>query len=105
MALSTKAVCVILAYNCANVLENTYRRIPKDSIDLIILCDDGSTDRTLEVAKRLGIETYTHKNLGYGGNIKYSIQKSIELGADYIVDLHGDGQYDPTVIPAALKKA
>lgn len=100
-----KAICVILAYNCGNVLENTYRRIPKDSVDRIILCDDGSTDNTVSEAKRLGIEYYTHPNLGYGGNIKFSMQKSIELGADYIVDLHGDGQYDPTVIPAALAKA
>lgn len=100
-----KAICVILAYNCASVLENTYRRIPKDSVDRIILVDDGSTDRTLEEAKRLGIEYYTHPNLGYGGNVKYSIRKAIEFGAEYVVDLHGDGQYDPAAIPLALAKA
>jgi glycosyltransferase involved in cell wall biosynthesis len=99
------SVCVILAYNCANVLENTYKRIPADSVDRIILVDDGSTDATLAEAKRLGIECYTHPNLGYGGNIKYSIRKAIELGAEYIVDLHGDGQYDPSAIPQALAKA
>ena len=100
-----KAICVILAYNCANVLENTYHRIPRESVDRIILCDDASTDNTLEVAKRLGIESYTHEHLGYGGNIKYSIRKGIELGAEYIIDLHGDGQYDPSAIPEALEKA
>lgn len=100
-----KSVCVILAYNCANVLANTYARIPKDSVDRIILVDDASTDATLVVAKELGIETYTHEHLGYGGNVKYSIRKGIELGAEYIVDLHGDGQYDPAAIPAALAKA
>ncbi len=106
MSLGEKtSVCVILAYNCANVLENTYRRIPRGSVDRIILVDDASTDATLEVAKRLGIECYTHEHLGYGGNVKYSIRKGIELGADYIVDLHGDGQYDPSAIPAALAKA
>ena len=99
------SVCVILAYNCANVLPNTYRRIPKDAVDRIILVDDASTDETLQVAKRLGIETYTHAHLGYGGNVKYSIRKGIELGAEYIVDLHGDGQYDPSAIPVALAKA
>ncbi|MEK7480177.1 MAG: glycosyltransferase family 2 protein [Patescibacteria group bacterium] len=99
------SVCVILAYNCANVLERTYTRIPKDSVGRIILVDDASTDDTLKVAKRLGIETYTHGHLGYGGNVKYSIRKGIELGAEYIVDLHGDGQYDPSAIPAALAKA
>jgi glycosyltransferase involved in cell wall biosynthesis len=100
-----KAICVILAYNCGNVLENTYNRIPTSAVDRIILCDDASTDNTVEVAKRLGIETYTHEHLGYGGNVKFSITKGIELGAEYIVDLHGDGQYDPSAIPLALQKA
>ncbi len=99
-----KSICVILAYNCASVLERTYSRIPKDSVDRIILVDDASTDTTLEVAARLGIESYSHEHLGYGGNVKYSIHKGIELGAEYIVDLHGDGQYDPGAIPAALTK-
>lgn len=100
-----KAICVILAYNCGNVLERTWSRIPKEAVDRIILCDDGSTDNTVAEAQRLGIEYYTHVNLGYGGNIKFSIQKGIELGAEYIIDLHGDGQYDPSAIPAALAKA
>src|SRR3989344_3320 len=100
-----KAICVILSYNCAHLLEDIYKRIPVESVDRIILCDDASTDDTLEVAKRLGIESYTHEHLGYGGNVKYSIRKGIELGAEYIVDLHGDGQYDPTAIPLALAKA
>jgi glycosyltransferase involved in cell wall biosynthesis len=100
-----KAICVILAYNCGNVLERTWSRIPKGCVDRIILCDDGSTDTTLKEARRLGIEYYTHANLGYGGNIKFSIRKAIELGAEYIIDLHGDGQYDPEAIPIALAKA
>ncbi|MDO8561324.1 MAG: glycosyltransferase family 2 protein [bacterium] len=100
-----KSVCVILAYNCASLLENTYKRIPAGSVDRVILVDDASADNTLEVARRLGIESYTHEHLGYGGNVKYSIRKGIEMGAEYIVDLHGDGQYDPGAIPAALAKA
>ena len=64
------AICVILAYNCANVLPNTYRRIPRDSVDRIILVDDASTDDTLAVARRLGIECYTHEHLPYPANIK-----------------------------------
>ncbi len=99
------SICVILAYNCGNVLERTWSRIPKDSVDRIILCDDGSTDNTIREAQRLGIEYYTHPNLGYGGNIKFSIKKAIDLGAEYVVDLHGDGQYDPAAIPGALAKA
>ena len=100
-----KSVCVILAYNCGHLLENTYRRIPSGSVDRIILVDDASTDNTLEVARRLGIESYTHGHLGYGGNVKYSIRKGLELGAEYIIDLHGDGQYDPGAVPLALAKA
>lgn len=100
-----KAICVILAYNCGRMLESTYRRIPKNAVDRVILVDDASTDNTLEIARRLGIESYTHEHLGYGGNIKYSIRKALELGAEYIVDLHGDGQYDPVAIPLALAKA
>src|SRR3990167_9476097 len=100
-----KAICVILSYNWAHLLEDIYKRIPVESVDRIILCDDASTDDTLEVAKRRGIESYTHEHLGYGGNVKYSIRKGIELGAEYIVDLHGDGQYDPSAIPVALAKA
>ena len=98
-------MCVILAYNCGHLLENTYRRIPSGSVDRIILVDDASTDNTLEVARRLGIESYTHEHLGYGGNVKYSIRKGLELGAEYIIDLHGDGQYDPGAVPLALAKA
>lgn len=100
-----KSICVILAYNCAGVLENTYKRIPVGSVDRIVLIDDDSKDDTLAVAKRLGIEYYTHPNLGYGGNVKYSIRKCLELGAEYIVELHGDGQYDPAAIPSGLAKA
>ncbi|HEY4516843.1 MAG TPA: glycosyltransferase family 2 protein [Candidatus Paceibacterota bacterium] len=100
-----RAICAILAYNCAGVLEDTFRRIPTDAVERIILVDDASTDNTLEVARRLGIESYTHPHTGYGGNVKYLIRKGLELGAEYVVDLHGDGQYDPAVIPTALAKA
>ncbi|MCR4281294.1 MAG: glycosyltransferase family 2 protein [Candidatus Kaiserbacteria bacterium] len=102
---SGKSVCVILSYNCGHLLGNTYKRIPPGSVDRIILVDDASTDNTLEIAKQLGIECYTHAHTGYGGNVKYSIKKGLELGAEYIVDLHGDGQYDPSAVPLALAKA
>jgi glycosyltransferase involved in cell wall biosynthesis len=100
-----KSLCVILAYNCAETLEHTYSRIPPDSVDHVILVDDASTDDTLRVAERLGIEHYTHPHLGYGGNVKYANRKGVELGYEYLVDLHGDGQYDPLTIPAAVAKA
>lgn len=74
-------------------------------MDRVIVVDDASTDDTLKVAERLGIESYTHPHLGYGGNVKYATRKGIELGFEHVVDLHGDGQYDPAAIPSAVAKA
>jgi len=99
-----KVIGIILTYNCENMLEELYKRVPRKFLDKIILVDDGSKDHTVKVAKKLGIPFYTHSNLGYGGNVKYAINKALDLGADYIVEIHGDGQYDPSVIPQALKK-
>ena len=99
-----KAIGLILTYNCAGMLEDIYRRIPKQALDDIIVSDDGSTDGTLEVAQRLGIKTFPHVHRGYGGNVKHGLRQALNLGADYIVEIHGDGQYDPTPIPAALAK-
>lgn len=99
-----KVIGIILTYNCADMVVDIYRRIPKKSFDNIILVDDGSTDNTLKVAKKLHILAFSHPNLGYGGNIKYGIKKALQMGADYMVEIHGDGQYDPSIIPAALEK-
>ena len=101
---SGKNIGIILAYNSASTLQDIYARIPKDVLDEIILADDGSTDNTLEVAEKLGVPSFTHPHRGYGGNIKFGLQKALERGGDYMVEIHGDGQYDPTAIPMALKK-
>lgn len=93
-----------MTYNCAPMLEDLYARIPKNVLDDIILVDDGSTDNILEVAKRLGIPSFAHPHKGYGGNIKFGLQKALERGGDYMVEIHGDGQYDPTIIPQSIKK-
>ncbi len=97
-----KNIGIILAWNCADFVEAIYKRVPKESFDEIILVDDGSTDDTMEVARRLGIKSFTHEHSGYGGNIKFGIQKALELGAEYMVEIHGDDQYDPSFIPRAL---
>ncbi len=86
------------------MLAELYQRIPKSSLDEIILADDGSRDNTLEVAQSLGIKSFTHSHRGYGGNIKFGFKKALELGGEYMVEIHGDGQYDPAPIPQALEK-
>ena len=89
------------AYNAQATLKETYESIPKEFVDDIILVDDCSTDKTVELAKSLGIKTITHeKNLGYGGNQKTCYNEALKLGADIVIMLHPDFQYDPRLIPA-----
>ena len=91
---------VMPAYNAEKTLERTYADIPKESVDDIILVDDHSRDRTVEEAKRLGLHVVEHpRNRGYGGNQKTCYRTALERGADIIVMVHPDHQYDPTVIP------
>lgn len=97
-------VGVILIYNCASLVSDLYRRIPKSSFSKIFFVDDGSTDDTVAKVKKLGGTIYSHKHSGYGGNMKFALRKALQDGADYIVEIHGDGQYDPGVIPEGLKK-
>jgi glycosyltransferase involved in cell wall biosynthesis len=99
-----KIVVVLPAYNAALTLEKTYKEIPFDIVDEVILVDDFSNDSTFEVAKRLGIKHIIHHevNLGYGGNQKTCYKKALELGADIVVMLHPDYQYTPLLIPAMV---
>ena len=103
MSENRKRIGVILTWNCAQFLEAIYNRVPKDIFDEIIVSDDGSTDDTMAVAARLGIKAFTHPHTGYGGNIKFGLRKALELGAKYMVEIHGDDQYDPKFIPRALE--
>ena len=95
-----KKVCVVMpAYNAEKTLQKTYDEIPKDIVDEIILTDDASKDKTVDVAKKLGIRTLIHdKNKGYGGNQKTCYQEALKLNADIIVMLHPDYQYTPKLI-------
>jgi len=91
-----------MTYNCARLVPMAYRNIPKDLVDEIIATDDGSRDDSHEVAKGLGIPAFRHTpNRGYGGNLKAGLRLALERGADYIVEVHGDGQFDPGAIRAA----
>jgi glycosyltransferase involved in cell wall biosynthesis len=99
---SKKIVIVLPAYNAAKTLEQTYREIPFDIVDDVILVDDASRDHTIEVAQALGIKhVIRHENnKGYGGNQKTCYSKALELGADVVIMLHPDYQYTPKLIPA-----
>ena len=95
-----KVAVVLPAYNAEKTLEKTYREIPFDIVDEVILVDDKSSDKTLEVAKQLGItHIIEHEhNKGYGGNQKSCYDKSLETKADIVVMLHPDYQYTPRLI-------
>ncbi len=99
--LNNKKIIVVLpAYNAAKTLEKTLAAIPQGLVDDIILVDDASKDDTVEVSKRLGIRTIVHpQNRGYGGNQKTCYEEARRLGADIVVMVHPDFQYDPAFIP------
>lgn len=101
-----KAVGIVMTYNSSALLEDILNRIPKEPLDAIFIVDDDSKDveETKSIALRLGVPFFTHEHMGYGGNIRYGLTKALEMGAEYMVEIHGDGQFDPSVIPAALKK-
>lgn len=100
MILGKKVVVTMPAYNAEKTLERTYREVPRDVVDEVILVDDASRDKTVEIAQKLGIDTIlTHdKNLGYGGNQKTCYQTALKNGADIVIMLHPDYQYTPALI-------
>lgn len=88
------------AYNAEKTLDPTYRDLPLDWVDDIVLVDDASRDRTVEIARGLGLHTVVHpKNRGYGGNQKTCYAEALARGADIVVMVHPDHQYDPKYIP------
>jgi len=95
-----KVVIVMPAYNAAETLAMTFRAIPPGIADEILLVDDASLDGTVETAKALGIPIIRHPhNVGYGGNQKTCYMEALRSGADIVVMLHPDGQYDPAILP------
>ena len=101
--LNNKKIIVILpAYNAGKTLSKTYKEIPFDIVDDVILTDDFSSDDTIEVAKKIGVKHIIkhESNKGYGANQKSCYNKAIELNADVIIMLHPDYQYTPKLIPA-----
>jgi glycosyltransferase involved in cell wall biosynthesis len=98
-----KVVAVLPAYNAVRTLERTVCDIPKDWVDDIILVDDASKDATAALSRSLGIHTIVHtKNIGYGGNQKTCYHEALARGADIVVMVHPDHQYNPASIPALI---
>ena len=88
------------AYNAEKTLERTYRDLPMDWVDDVLLVDDASRDGTVELSRALGIHTLVHRqNRGYGGNQKTCYREAMARGADFVVMVHPDHQYDPRYIP------
>jgi glycosyltransferase involved in cell wall biosynthesis len=100
-----KIVGIILAYRHATFLEGLYEGLPHDLLDAVIIANDDSGDKIEAVAEKLGIPCFSHPRLGYGGNMKFGFRKAMEHGADYMVEIHGDGQFDTTLfLKPALEK-
>lgn len=97
-----KIVVVLPAYNAALTLKRTYDEIPFDIVDDVILVDDNSSDKTFEIAHKLGISHIIRhdENRGYGGNQKTCYNKALEIGGDIVIMLHPDYQYTPKLIPS-----
>ncbi len=98
-----KVIAVLPAYNAARTLAATVGDIPAGSVDEILLVDDGSKDDTVKIARDMGLSVIVHeKNSGYGGNQKTCYRYCLESGADVVVMIHPDYQYDSRVIPHAV---
>ncbi len=101
---NNKVVVVMPAYNAERTLEQTFKEIPFDLVDEVVLVDDASRDNTAELAKQIGIShviKHDH-NKGYGGNQKTCYKKALELGADIVIMLHPDYQYTPKLLTAMI---
>ena len=99
----SRVVVVMPAYNAARTLKMTYMDLPRDHVDLVILVDDGSADETVQIARELGLQIFVHnRNYGYGANQKTCYQESLQAGAEIVVMVHPDYQYDPTLLPSLV---
>ena len=102
-AVDHKVIVVMPAFNAARTLRITYEELPPEHYDAVILVDDGSTDETVRVARELGLTVFVHaRNMGYGANQKTCYTEALRAGADIVVMVHPDYQYDPTLLPEIL---
>jgi len=100
-----RVIIVMPAYNVAHVIAKSVAAIPAGSYDEIVVVDDGSKDATADIGRRLGCAVITHpQNKGYGAAQKTGYQEAVRRGADVAVMVHGDNQYDPTLVPLFVQK-
>ncbi|HWS99276.1 MAG TPA: glycosyltransferase family 2 protein [Pyrinomonadaceae bacterium] len=99
-----KVVVIMPAYNAAKTLKMTYTELPHDVVDVVLLVDDASSDETVEIARQLNLELFIHnRNYGYGGNQKTCYAEALREGAEIVVMVHPDYQYDPTCLPSIIE--
>ena len=99
-----RVIVVMPAYNAEKTLEKTLKDIPEEWVDEIILTDDCSQDKTVELAEKLSLRVFVHeKNMGYGANQKTCYDEALKLGGDIMIMVHPDHQYDPKVIPQLIQ--
>jgi len=100
----SKVVVVMPAYNAARTLRMTYMELPQEKVDMVILVDDGSTDDTVRIARELKLRIFLHdRNYGYGANQKTCYREALRAGADIVVMVHPDYQYDPRLLPDLIR--
>lgn len=98
-----KVVVVMPAYNAGRTLRMTYTELPHEQVDMVILVDDGSTDDTVAVARELNLKLFLHdRNYGYGANQKTCYTEALRAGAEIVVMVHPDYQYDPRLLPEII---
>lgn len=101
---ATRVVVVMPAYNAARTLRAVYNELPRSEIAEIILVDDGSNDDTLQIAQELGLRVFAHsQNFGYGANQKTCYAEALKIGAQIIVMVHPDYQYDPRLVSQIIQ--
>jgi glycosyltransferase involved in cell wall biosynthesis len=95
-----RVIVVMPAYNAARTLERTVGELPREHYDEVIVVDDASRDDTVRIARELGVRVFEHdRNRGYGANQKTCYGEALRAGADIVVMVHPDYQYDPTLLP------